>query len=282
MKLGNMGGRAVIVTDRGAIDIEQASGGEFGPDLRSVYDEWDRFVAAAPALAEGSATQLDEAALGAPSPEPRQVFAIGLNYRAHADESAMDVPSMPATFTKYPSCITGPYADVVVAGDTVDWEVELVAVIGRTARHVSRADAWDHVAGVTCGQDISERTVQMAAGRQFSLGKSFEGFGPTGPWLVTTDELGDPDDLALSCTIDGETVQDSRTAMMVFPVAELIETLSSIVTLYPGDLIFTGTPEGVGMARTPPRFLAAGQVLESTIEGIGTIRNRMVAASEAS
>jgi 2-keto-4-pentenoate hydratase/2-oxohepta-3-ene-1,7-dioic acid hydratase in catechol pathway len=160
----------------------------------------------------------------------------------------------------------------------VDWEVELVAVIGVRAHRVAEDAAWPHVAGLTVGQDLSERVVQWGAGGQFSLGKSFPGFGPMGPWLVTADELADPDDLALECAVNGEVMQKSRTSDMVFGVARLIAELSAILPLLPGDVIFTGTPAGIGATRKPPRFLQPGDVLTSTIEGIGTLRNRCVGA----
>jgi 2-keto-4-pentenoate hydratase/2-oxohepta-3-ene-1,7-dioic acid hydratase in catechol pathway len=205
------------------------------------------------------------------------VFAIGLNYRSHAEESGMTVPGVPATFTKFPAALSGPFDDIEVTGaGTVDWEVELVAVVGARADRVAEADAWSHVAGLTIGQDISDRTLQFAAGNQFSLGKSRRGFGPMGPWLVTVDEVPDPDDLGLGCSVDGEKVQDARTSDLIFGVPRLIAELSAVLPLLPGDVIFTGTPAGVGMARKPPRFLQAGQVLETWIEGIGTIRNRCV------
>ena len=137
-------------------------------------------------------------------------------------------------------------------------------------------DAWRYIAGLTVGQDISERVTQIAAGRQFSLGKSYSGFGPTGPWLVTPDEVPNPNDLALGCSVDGEGLQNSRTSDLIFPIAELIARLSAIVTLYPGDLIFTGTPSGVGNARKPPRYLRVGNVLETWIEGIGRLRNPII------
>ncbi len=274
MKLANLGGRAVLVTpDRTAIDIATATNNEFGPDLLSCYERWDELAAAE---ISGDAKPIDEARLGSPSPNPRQVFGIGLNYAAHAAESGAQIPSMPATFTKFPTCLTGPYADVVLPSASVDWEVELVVIIGRRAAHVSEDNGWAHVAGLTVGQDLSERRVQMAAGAQFSLGKSFPGFGPMGPWLVTPDELDDPDDLALGCSIDGEVMQDARTNDLVYGVPRLVAELSAIVSLLPGDVIFTGTPAGVGMGRKPPRFLEEGEVLESWIEGIGTIRNRMI------
>ena len=186
----------------------------------------------------------------------------------------MAVPEVPATFTKFPASLAGPFDDVEIVGDTVDWEVELVAVIGTRADRVAEADAWQHVAGLTVGQDISDRHLQFAAGAQFSLGKSRRGFGPMGPWVVTLDEIAHPDDLALGCSVDGEKVQDARTSDLIFSVPRLIAELSAVLPLLPGDVIFTGTPAGVGVTRQPARFLAKGQTLESWIEGIGTIRNR--------
>jgi 2-keto-4-pentenoate hydratase/2-oxohepta-3-ene-1,7-dioic acid hydratase in catechol pathway len=281
MKLANIEGRAAVEVTGGWVDVHGASGGRFGPDVQALYDEWDDLRAWAQALDPAAAAgldpaPLDEARLGAPAPRPRQVFAIGLNYRAHAEESGLAVPSMPATFTKYPASLAGPFDDVALPGDTVDWEVELVAVIGRRADRVAEADGWAHIAGVTVGQDLSERTVQFAAGAQFSLGKSFRGFGPMGPVLVSPDELADPDDLGLGCSIDGEVGQDARTSDLVFTVPQLVAELSAVLPLLPGDVVFTGTPAGVGMTRQPPRYLRPGEVLESWIEGIGTTRNRMV------
>lgn len=272
MKLANLAGRAVLVVDGGALDVHDASGARFGPDPASVYDAWDEFVAWA-RTATGDARPFDEADLGAPSPLPRQVFAIGLNYAGHAAESGMDLPAIPAVFTKFPASLGGPFEPIELSGSMVDWEVELVVVVGRRADRVAEADAWDHVAGLCVGQDVSDRHVQFAAGSQFSLGKSYRGYGPTGPWLVTPDDFADPDDLALGCSIDGTTVQDSRTSDLVFPIARLVAELSAVVPLLPGDLIFTGTPAGVGITSQPMRFLQAGEVLESWVEGIGTIRN---------
>jgi 2,4-diketo-3-deoxy-L-fuconate hydrolase len=278
VKLATSNDRAVIVLGDRIVDVAEASSGRFGPDPMALYEDWPAFVEfAATVTASEGAAPLVEADLGNPVPRPRQVFAIGLNYRSHAEESGMAIPEIPATFTKFPASLAGPFDDVEVAGATVDWEVELVAVIGRRADRVAEADGWAHVAGLSVGQDISERTVQFAAGGQFSLGKSFRGFGPIGPWLVTPDELDDPDDLALGCAIDGETVQDSRTGDLIFGVPRLVAELSKVLPLLPGDVIFTGTPAGVGVTRQPPRFLQAGETLETWIEGIGTIRNRFVA-----
>ena len=188
----------------------------------------------------------------------------------------MTVPDVPATFTKFPASLGGPFDDVEIIGDAVDWEVELVAVIGLPADHVVEAAAWDHIAGLTVGQDISDRKLQFAAGMQFSLGKSRRGYGPMGPWVVTLDEVPNPDDLGLGCSVDGETVQDARTSDLIFSVPQLVAELSAVLTLLPGDIIFTGTPEGVGYARKPPRFLHPGDVLTSTIEGIGDLVTRLV------
>lgn len=280
MRVGNLDGRMVVIDGDGAIDVALASAGLFGPDAASCYEQWDDFVAWASTSSGGTA--FDPMLLQAPSPTPRQSFGIGLNYAAHAAESGLPKPEFPPTFTKFPSCIAGPYATVELPSDGIDWEVELVVVIGRAAHNVVEAGAWSHVAGLTIGQDLSNRAVQLRPPvPQFSLGKSFPGFGPTGPWLVTPDEFADPDDLGLSCTLNGETMQDSRTNDLIFAVPALIECLSSIVTLLPGDVIFTGTPSGVGAARKPPRFLAPGDVLVSTIEGIGSITTTMTGASRA-
>jgi 2,4-didehydro-3-deoxy-L-rhamnonate hydrolase len=271
-----LGRAAVVLADGRVADIGTASEGRFGPDPSSCFEQW----AAVRSWAEGDgrealaavARPLMPAELGPPSPTPRQVFAIGLNYAAHAAESGVPRPEFPPTFTKFPTCLTGPYVEVELPSDGVDWEVELVVVIGREARRVAAAQAWSFVAGLTVGQDLSERAVQLRPpAPQFSLGKSFPGFGPTGPWLVTPDEFDDPDDLALSCSIDGEVVQASRTSDLIFSVPLLIEALSGITSLLPGDLIFTGTPAGVGVARSPQRFLTVDNVLDTTIEGIGTM-----------
>jgi 2-keto-4-pentenoate hydratase/2-oxohepta-3-ene-1,7-dioic acid hydratase in catechol pathway len=217
--------------------------------------------------------------LGPPVLEPRQVFAIGLNYAPHAAEAGYDPPSEPMVFTKFPSSITGPVATVSLPpGGHTDWEVEIVAVVGRGGREIPESDAWSALAGVTLGQDLSERVTQLA-GRpaQFSLGKSFAGFAPIGPWIVTPDELADPDDIAFSSYLDGEPLQSGRTSEMIFSIPQLVAHLSSVCELYPGDLIFTGTPEGVGNRLDPPRFLRPGQTLVSRAEGIGEITQRFVA-----
>ncbi len=289
MRIANHAGRATLVIgDVGAergIDLATASGDRFGPDLPPLYDSWPDLCRWAATFDTNGAetTGIDRTELGAPSPSPRQVFAIGLNYHEHAAESGFASPAnLPPVFTKYVSSFSGPDTTVVIpAGGAVDWEVELVAVIGRRATNIAEDQAWDHIAGLTVGQDISERITQTRGpAPQFGLGKSYPGFSPQGPWLVTPDEVPDRDDLELGCTIDGEQMQKGRTRDLIFPVARLIAELSHNVTLYPGDVIFTGTPSGVGAGRDPKRFLAPGEHLDSWIAGIGELHQTFVSASE--
>lgn len=285
MRIANLHDRVVLIVGGDAsphspgtaVDLERASGGRFGPRLDSVYGQWDavREWAAGAALPAGE--EYDPAELGPPVPAPRQIFGIGLNYRDHAAEANLDIPTELLVFTKFPSCLTGPVSQVSLPSDRVDYEVELVVVIGREALGVSEQDAWDHVVGLTIGQDLSERRVQFAVKPpQFSLGKSYPGFGPIGPAVVTVDELPDRDALAIGCDLDGEPLQDGTTADSIFPVAQVVSRLSQVVRLLPGDLIFTGTPAGVGSVRTPRRYLAAGETLVSRIEGLGEITTHLV------
>ncbi|MCO1660711.1 fumarylacetoacetate hydrolase family protein [Pseudonocardia humida] len=278
MRLATRHGRAVLVSPDAAslVDVAEVSGGRFGPSPRSVYDVWDAFVdwernASIDFAAAGTPLALAE--LGAPSPDPRQVFAIGLNYRDHADESGLDHPTSPPTFTKFVGSFAGPVGELVLPAATVDWEAELVVVLGRRAERVTAAEAWTHVAGLTAGQDYSERALQLTGpAPQFSLGKSFPGFAPQGPWLVTPDEVADPDDLPVECRVNGEVVQRSSTKQLIFSVPHIIEHLSAVLPLLPGDVVYTGTPAGVGGTRTPPRFLREGDVVETSIGGIGDLR----------
>ena len=281
MRVGNLAGRLTLFAADGAVDVATASDGRFGPDPQAVYDVWDEFSAWAATADLTAGSAFDPADLGAPTPTPGQVFAIGLNYRAHAAESNLGVPEdFPPVFTKFRSALSGPVTTVALPpGGHTDWEIELVVVIGRRAVRVSKEDAWSHVAGLTAGQDLSERVSQLAGpAPQFSLGKSFPGFAPLGPWVVTVDEFTDPDDLGLSCAIDGETVQDGRTRDLVFPISQLIAGLSAVTALEPGDIVFTGTPPGVGLGRDPQRWLQPGEVLTSHIEGIGELRQTFVEA----
>ena len=275
MKLANVRGRAALVLGDEIADIAEVSRGRFAPDPMTLYGDWAAVAEFTRAL-PSTTGPLVEADLRCPVPAPRQVFAIGVNYRSHAEEAGMAIPDVPATFTKFPACLAGPFDDIEIVGETTDWEVELVVVVGRHAEHVEQAEAWSYVAGITVGQDVSDRHLQFAAGGQFSLGKSRRSYGPMGPWVVSPDELADPDDLILGCSVDGETVQEGRTSDLVFSVPRLMAELSAVLPLYPGDIIFTGTPAGVGVTRQPPRFLRRGQTLQSWVEGIGTIRNRCV------
>ena len=275
MRIAAIDDRAVLVLGVAVVDIATASDGRFGPDPMNIYDNWDGFVDFAAGVKAGT-VPLEIAALGCPVPRPRQVFAIGLNYRSHAEESGMAIPEVPATFTKFPASLAGPFDDIEIVGDTVDFEAELVAVIGRHADRVTEEEGWNHIAGLTIGQDISDRSLQFAAGNQFSLGKSRRGFGPIGPWVVTLDEVHDPDDLALGCSLDGDVMQEARTSDLIFSAPRLVAELSAICPLLPGDLIFTGTPAGVGITRQPPRFLGPAATLVSWIEGIGEITNHCI------
>lgn len=278
MRIGSIGGRAWLVTAEGqGIDIAAASGGRFPADPQALYERWDDLRAWARDVPVVSYAPVDPATLELPVPRPRQVFAIGANYRAHAAEAGVEPPEQPVIFTKFPSCLTGPNDAVAIRHDRVDWEVELVVVIGREARHVRAADGWDHVAGLATGQDISERSIQrLGPMPQFSMAKSLPGFGPVGPLVVSPDEFVNPDDLALGCAVNGVTMQQSRTSDFIFSVGELVEYISHLMPIYPGDLIFTGTPEGVGATRKPPTFLKPGDILTSWVEGIGTLTNPII------
>lgn len=279
MRLINLHGRLAIERDGRAIDVERASNGAFTHEFQDAFDRWDEFRGWANGLDVSAASPFDPAGLCAPVGRPQQIFAIGLNYRGHAEETGLDIPDTPMVFTKFASSITGPYGEVTMPPGSVDWEAELVAVIGRRAENVTADTAWGHVAGLTVGQDLSERELQVKppAPQQFSLAKSFPGFAPLGPALVTPDEFADPEDLEISCSIDDVQVQNARTTDLIFPVPEVVSYLSGILPLLPGDLIFTGTPAGVGFAHKPPRYLKAGEELSTFIEGIGTMRHRMVA-----
>ncbi len=278
MQLSNLDGRAVLLDGDRAVDVEDASAGRFGADPQALFRDWPAFVDWASDPGRTASLPVDRRRLGPPVPAPRQLFAVGLNYVDHAMEAGFAAPEHPPVFTKFPSCLTGPFATVTVGSPTVDWEVELVVVIGRPAYRIAEEAAWDHVAGVMVGQDLSDRTVQLRGqSPQFSLGKSFPGFGPTGPALVSIDELATPDDLVIGCSLNGATVQSSRTSSMIFGVPELLARLAAVCRLLPGDLIFTGTPGGTNSTRSDPRFLRPGDELVSWIGGVGELHNQMCA-----
>lgn len=278
IQLANLAGRATLLRGGRCVDVARHSNGRFPAEPTEALRHWDALAAWGAGLADGAFDQAyaDEQ-LGPPVPRPAKVFAVGLNYREHAREANLPLPGQPMIFTKFPNCLCGPRADVVLTSAHVDWEVELVAVIGRGGRGIPASKALEHVAGYAVGQDISDRRLQFSdAPPQFSMGKSADTFGPLGPAVVSLDAFRDPNDLELGCSIGDEQVQRSRTSDMVFGVPEVIEFLSRYCTLEPGDLIFTGTPAGVGSARDPRRYLKSGEVISSTIEGIGTLVNRCV------
>ena len=246
---------------------------------------------AGPALAPDSLEMLaalDPAALPLVDPAVRigpcvggsgKFVCIGLNFADHAAELGMDPPAEPVIFLKATSAICGPNDPIVLprGSQKCDWEVELAIVIGKAAKYVTEAEAMDHVAGLTVTNDLTERSFQFDRGGQWTKGKSCDGFGPLGPWLVTPDEIPDLRDLPMELRVNGEAMQQGSTRTMVFGVAEVVSYLSQFMTLHPGDVISTGTPPGVGMGHKPPRFLAAGDVVEAGIEGIGRQRQRVMA-----
>ncbi|MHC6591331.1 fumarylacetoacetate hydrolase family protein [Arthrobacter sp. C152] len=278
MRLANISGRLHLVTpDDHIIDVSMETGGHFSPRIQDCYERWPELRSVAYTLEQWSGTPLADvppSSFGNPVPAPRQVFAIGLNYAAHAAEAGIAVPEDLTVFTKFPSSLTGPHGSIALPAGTVDWEVELVVVIGKGGSSIPPDNAWNHVAGVSAGQDLSERTLQSSGpAPQYSLAKSFPGFGPIGPLLVTPDEFEDPDGIELGCSINGEQVQKGNTSDMVFSVPEIIARLSQVTPLLPGDVIFTGTPPGVGVGRTPRRFLKSGDELVTWVQGVGQMRH---------
>jgi 2,4-diketo-3-deoxy-L-fuconate hydrolase len=225
-------------------------------------------------VVEGPARPLDSVRLLAPVPRPGKIFGVGLNYRDHAEETGQPVPEVPILFAKFANSVVGPGEPIVVPAATrrPDYEAELGVVIGSTAREVSVGDALGHVAGYLCCNDVSARDLQTATS-QWTRGKAIDTFLPCGPWLVTSDEVPDPQVLGIRCVVNGEVMQDSRTDQMVFGVAELVSFISQACTLEPGDLIATGTPPGVGFARTPPVWLRDGDEVTIQIDGLGALTN---------
>lgn len=274
-RLANIAGRAALCDTTHWFDLESMTKGAFSADVMAA-------IARSGELHSIDLTEhtpsgaLAEADFAAAVPAPRNCFAIGLNYLSHAAESNMELPAAPLTFTKFPSCVAGPNDDVVLNSTFGDYEVELVVVIGRTSRNVAEADAWSCVAGLTGGQDISDRALQFAAKPpHFDLGKSRDTYGPIGPVIVSTDSFADPNSIAMTCSINGEQRQNDSTANLIFSVPQLIAYLSAILTLHSGDVIFTGTPDGVGAAKR--LYLRPGDVIVSTLDGIGSLRNVCVA-----
>jgi 2-keto-4-pentenoate hydratase/2-oxohepta-3-ene-1,7-dioic acid hydratase in catechol pathway len=247
-------------------------------------DAWRRMRELVDRAPAGIGHPIAEIRWHAPIPRPaKNVFCLGRNYVAHAEEAArargqeVKIPTIPVIFTKAPTSVTGPFDDIVVdraVTQQVDWEVELGAIIGRTGRNIPKSDALSHIFGYTVINDVSARDLQQQH-MQWFKGKSLDGFCPMGPLVVTADEFGDPQTKQLQLRVNGVTKQDASTAKMIFAVDVIIEWLSKGLTLEAGDIIATGTPEGVGMGRAPQEFLANGDVLETEVEGIGTLRNRI-------
>jgi 2-keto-4-pentenoate hydratase/2-oxohepta-3-ene-1,7-dioic acid hydratase in catechol pathway len=230
-------------------------------------------------LTEGQRHPAEAVKLLPPVPDAPKVLCIGLNYRDHAIETGAAIPREPVVFNKFPTALIAHGEPIVLppVSEKVDYEAELVLVIGKGGRHIPRSEAMRHIAGATVGHDVSARDWQRKDGDQWLLGKTFDTFGPTGPHLVTLDEIGDLHDLRIQLRINGQTLQDSRTNQLIFQADTLIEYISKVVTLQPGDLIFTGTPPGVGVARKPPVWLKAGDEVEVEIEKLGILRNPVVA-----
>lgn len=273
--LANVEGRAALVTEGHWYDLESLSSGEHGSDPMAALLIPGRLAELTREVRQHTPDGVvDFSRLEPPVPRPRNVYAIGLNYQAHADEGGMDVPANPLVFTKFPSCLVGPNADIEMRSDTVDYEGEVVVVIGPGGKDVAPEKAWDHIVGLMVGQDVSDRAVQFAAKPpHFDLGKSFDTFGPIGPVMVSPDTVG-RGALRIVTEVNGEVRQDGTTDHMIFDIATLVSYLSRVTTLRTGDLIFTGTPEGVGA--TQGKFLADGDVVTTTIEGIGSLTNRCV------
>ena len=288
----------VVVGDR-AVDLAalaEANGESLPSDMLALIDAgsdtWARasaLVARAGANAPANASYpLSEVKLLAPIPRPRKnVICLGLNYADHVEEGsrAMNIqrnlPESPVYFTKPPTTVVGPDAPVYFDEEVspkMDWEAELAVVIGRQGKKISKERALDYIFGYTCYNDVSARDLQRARGGQWHLGKSLDTYGPMGPWIVTADELTDPSVLDIACRVNGETKQSSNTKYLIFDIPTCIADYSAGVTLEPGDVISTGTPSGVGFARTPPEFMKPGDTVEVEIEKIGILRNPIVQA----
>lgn len=275
-RLANIAGRAVLVDGEHFHDLEAISNGRLGSDpMQAIADSGQLHDLSASLGDRSPSGRIADVTLDAPVPRPVNSFGIGLNYRKHVEESGMAIPAVPLVFTKFPTCICGPTAEVVLRSDFVDYEAELVVVIGSGGRNIKATRAWDHVAGLCVGQDISDRPLQMTSTPpQFDLGKSLDTFGPIGPMVISPDIVDFARDLSIACEVNGEARQQDSTGDLIFDVPTLVAYLSEFITLMPGDLIFTGTPGGVGA--TVNKYLRHGDVITTRIEGLGTIENRCV------
>jgi 2,4-diketo-3-deoxy-L-fuconate hydrolase len=281
LRLANLKGRAqFIVGDIAsprAIDVAVASKNSLSADPMLCFAHWDSLKKLAATLDISAGTPVAIADLSCPVPQPRQMFAVGLNYRQHAAEMGSPLPPLPLVFAKFQSSLNSPTGNIEILSDTVDYESELVIIIGKGGRHIDEAAAWDHIAGLCAGQDVSDRGLQyMGTPPQFSLGKSRVGYSPIGPWVTDMTNNDKRDDLQLGCTVNGEQRQNTQTSDMIFGIAHIVAYMSTIVELFPGDVIYTGSPFGVGHGRKPQVYLKPGDVVETTLEGVGTITNRCI------
>lgn len=281
MRVAVLDGRTTLVVGDTTVDVAGASGGALPADPQQMFSAWSGLQELAARVQSDrppDAAALDVGMLDAPVPTPGQAFGIGLNYLDHAGESAMAVPENPLVFPKFSSSIVGPNEPVATRSEALDWEAELVVVIGVECYEVAPDDVLSVLAGYTIGQDLSDRIVQFEGGAtpQFGLGKSGPGFGPVGPWVVSADEIGANPELDIRCDVDGVQKQSSNTRHLIFGVPALVSYVSSRVRLHPGDLVFTGTPAGVGWMRDPRETLHPGSRIDTTIEGIGTLTTRVL------
>ncbi len=278
--LSSSGPRVAGVREDGYVDLQQADA-SLPACIKQLLGQGPAALArAAAAVANGEPLAKTSVKVLAPVPHPQKVICIGLNYADHAKESGVAPPPEPVVFNKFPTAVAAAGDAIVLprVATAVDYEAELVAVIGIGGRHISKEAALAHVAGYCPGHDVSARDWQLEKpSKQWLLGKTFDTFAPFGPELVTSDEVGDPGQLRIAFRLNGQTLQDSSTRQLIFSVAELIAYISQICTLLPGDVIFTGTPPGVGFARKPPLLLKAGDVAEVEIERLGILRNPVVA-----
>ena len=281
-KLANIDGKSSLIHGDSYYDINSISQGEITSDPFYILDSLDDLHDLSSKIDNFEPTGLIEnSLLGAPVTNSRNCYAVGLNYRAHAEESGMEIPPFPMVFTKHTSCIVGPFDNIEMRSDIVDYEAELVLVIGKKGKNISKESAWDHVAGLTVGQDISDRAVQFhATPAQFNLGKSFDTFGPIGPYLVSPDSVANKNAVHLECHINNELRQESSTDDLIFTVPDIISYISEFLTLNTGDLIFTGTPSGVGA--TQGKLLKDGDIITTSIKEIGTIKNKCIRINDHS
>ena len=281
-RFGCVDGRAVLVTDSLAsyVDIEKVSDKKLPSEPMACLERWSEVCSLAGSLESVEASELtthDLNKLGCPLPRPRQIFAIGINYKAHAAEMNNPLPKEPLVFTKFQSSLNSPNGTLTLVGEKCDFEAELVAVIATGGRNISASKAWEHIAGLCVGQDVSDRALQYTnTPPQFSLGKSRAGFTPIGPWITDAATLATRANLEMTCRVAGEIMQHTQTDDMIFEIPEIISYLSSICELFSGDVIYTGTPSGVGAGRTPQRFLRSGDLIETTIQDLGTLTNKCI------